>query len=65
MNIEQSFIKDIKVIIEGARDKAYAAVNFSMVEAYWYVGRRIVEEEQKGEIGRFMAVNCCNNYLNN
>ncbi|MEJ7617517.1 MAG: PDDEXK nuclease domain-containing protein [Pyrinomonadaceae bacterium] len=29
--------------------KAYAAVNAAMVEAYWNIGRRIVEEEQKGK----------------
>jgi len=49
MNVEQSFIMDIKSILQSARGKAYAAVNFAMVEAYWNIGRRIVEEEQKGE----------------
>lgn len=34
----------IKTIIEQARSKAYAAVNFAMVEAYWNIGRKIVEE---------------------
>jgi len=45
-NIE--FYQDIKNILTSARAKAYAAVNFAMVEAYWNVGKRIVEEEQKG-----------------
>lgn len=31
-----------------ARQKAYSSVNFVMVEAYWNIGKRIVEEEQKG-----------------
>ncbi|MCL2805009.1 MAG: PDDEXK nuclease domain-containing protein, partial [Treponema sp.] len=31
-----------------ARDKAYTAVNFSMVIAYWLIGKRIVEEIQQG-----------------
>jgi len=32
-----------------ARQKAYTAVNLAMVEAYWLIGRRIVEEEQLGK----------------
>ena len=42
--------KDIFEIIRKARQKAYSAVNFAMVEAYWQIGRRIVEEEQHGEV---------------
>ena len=44
-----NYITDIKQILAQARLKAYAAVNTAMVEAYWLIGRRIVEEEQKGE----------------
>jgi len=43
------FYQDIKKILSEARNKAYTAVNFAMVEGYWNVGRRIVEEEQKGK----------------
>ena len=43
------FIVEIKQILSAARQKAYAAVNFSMVEAYWLTGKRIVEEEQQGK----------------
>jgi predicted nuclease of restriction endonuclease-like (RecB) superfamily len=39
----------IKKILEEARSTAYRAVNFAMVQAYWNVGRLIVEEEQKGK----------------
>ena len=39
----------IKDILDKARSKAYKAVNFVMVEAYWNIGRVIVAEEQKGE----------------
>ncbi len=42
------FYKDIKKILAEARNKAYTAVKFVMVEAYWNVGRRTVEEEQRG-----------------
>jgi hypothetical protein len=43
------YIKEIKQIIEEARKKAYTAVNFAMVEAYWLIGQRIVVEEQQGK----------------
>lgn len=44
-----SFITDIQKILELARQKSYSAINSAMVEAYWSVGKRIVEEEQNGE----------------
>jgi len=43
------FIADIKLILANARQMAYSAVNSAMVEAYWQIGKRIVEEEQHGE----------------
>ena len=43
-----TFHTDIKTILEQARSKARSAVNAAMVEAYWLIGRRIVEEEQRG-----------------
>ena len=46
-NIDKVYA-DIKSILLYARGKAFTAVNFVMVETYWQVGRRIVEEEQKG-----------------
>jgi len=45
---DNSFIAQIKDIIFTARQKAYTAVNSAMVEAYWLIGKRIVEEEQQG-----------------
>lgn len=44
-----ALFNDIRTILQQFRQKAYAAVNFAMVEAYWLVGRRIVEEEQQGK----------------
>jgi predicted nuclease of restriction endonuclease-like (RecB) superfamily len=44
-----SYIAEIKRIIDVARTKAYSAVNYAMVEAYWLIGKRIVEEEQQGK----------------
>src|SRR4030042_2072717 len=42
--------KAIKEILEEARSTAFRAVNFAMVQAYWNVGRVIVEDEQKGKV---------------
>lgn len=43
------FITEIKRIVTQARQKAYAAINSAMVEAYWQTGKRIVEQEQQGK----------------
>lgn len=40
---------DIRSILSQARQQAYVAVNSAMVESYWQIGRRIVEEEQHGQ----------------
>ena len=49
MEISNNYISEIKKILKNARQKAYIAVNSAMVEAYWEIGRRIVEEEQNGK----------------
>ena len=49
MGISNNYISEIKKILKNARQKAYTAVNSAMVEAYWEIGRRIVEEEQNGK----------------
>jgi len=43
-----NFVNDIKHMLAQARQKSNQAINSSMVEAYWLMGRRIVEEEQHG-----------------
>src|SRR5690554_2264307 len=43
-----NYIIEIKSILTQARQKAYSAINSAMVEAYWNIGKRIVEEEQNG-----------------
>lgn len=48
MDLENSLIQDITSIWKTARAKAYTLVNRAMIDAYWEIGRRIVEEEQKG-----------------
>lgn len=44
------FIQDIKEILLKARLKTFQAINSSMVEAYWNIGKRIVLEEQNGHV---------------
>lgn len=43
------FYEEVRALLNQARQKAYASINFAMVEAYWQIGRRIVEEEQNGK----------------
>lgn len=40
--------REIRAVLDAARNGAYRAVNAAMVQAYWNVGRLIVEHEQKG-----------------
>ena len=57
----QKFYSEIQGILNDARNKAYSAVNFAMVEAYWLIGKRIFEEEQNGkeraEYGEYLIKN--------
>lgn len=46
---EMNFIQEVKQIVAEARGKAYSAINSAMVEAYWLMGKRIVEEQQQGK----------------
>ncbi len=47
-SLSSSLLNDVRAILQEARGKAYAAANTAMVDAYWRIGRRIVEEEQGG-----------------
>lgn len=44
-----SLLGDISHVIDAARKSAARSVNCIMTAAYWLIGRRIVESEQKGE----------------
>lgn len=46
---ETNLYSEIKQILENARKQAYKSVNSTMVQAYWNIGKLIIEEEQKGE----------------
>jgi hypothetical protein len=39
---------EIRAMLDQARNHAWSAVNSLMVQAYWNIGRIIVEQEQKG-----------------
>ena len=45
----QAALEDIKQIITSGQKYAYQAANKAMVFTYWQIGKRIVEQEQKGE----------------
>ena len=43
--MDVNFYNQIKDILSTARAKVYSAANFAMVEAYWKIGRMIVEKQ--------------------
>ena len=45
--MDQRFVGDIRSIIDKARATAVRSVDFSRVQMYWNIGRRIFEEEQQ------------------
>jgi hypothetical protein len=47
--LPDNFVADIRSIIEQGRQQTYAADRQAAIATFWNVGRRIVEEEQKGE----------------
>lgn len=52
--MNQKFYGEIKNILSSARNKVYQTANFAMVEAYWNIGKSIIEEQggnEKAEYG--------------
>lgn len=47
--LNMQIINDISHILRQAQANAYRSINQAMVQAYWLVGKRIVDEEQQGE----------------
>lgn len=47
--LRPEFFQSVADVLQAARSNAYRTVNFIMVEAYWSIGRMIVEEEQLGK----------------
>lgn len=48
IEVSQKLYTDVRSIIEQGRKTAYAAVNKSIILTNWYIGQRIVMEEQQG-----------------
>lgn len=51
--MDLSFYSHIKEILENARKKTYNAINFAMVEAYWEIGKSIVEMQGGNETAEY------------
>ncbi len=48
LTLVQNIYTEIKETLLLSRNQAYSAVNFAMVQAYWQIGRIIIEHEQDG-----------------
>ena len=57
---DNMLVNDLRSIVSKARSKAFAAVNYSLVERNWRIGQRIVEQEQNGasraEYGKHVGI---------
>ncbi|MDR1854341.1 MAG: DUF1016 N-terminal domain-containing protein [Azoarcus sp.] len=57
---EKRFFAEIAALLREGRNAAYTAVNLAMVKTYWEIGRRIVEQEQRGiehaDYGEYLIV---------
>jgi len=52
--VNQNFYNEIRNILLSARNKVYQTANFAMVEAYWNIGKSIIDEQggnEKAEYG--------------
>lgn len=63
--LPEVFLNDVRSIIESGRRQAYSAAGSILLTTYWNIGRRIVEEEQKGnsraEYGRRLIADLADN----
>lgn len=63
--LSETFVNDVRSIIEQGRQQAYTAVGNIVLATYWNIGRRIVEEEQNGnsraEYGKHLIANLADN----
>lgn len=51
--MNEKFYDEIKSILIGARNKVYQTANFAMVEAYWNIGKSIIEEQGGKETAEY------------
>ena len=47
--LDKTFLSDIKELLHQARQKIQSTINTAMVYTYYEIGRRIVQQEQKGK----------------
>lgn len=55
IGLDANIYQNIRTILAQARAKAYAAINFAMVEAYWDVGRQISETQSNNSRAEYGA----------
>ena len=64
MKIDENLYLEIKTLIEQSRNIIVKSVNWAMVISHWEIGKRIIEEEQKGleraVYGKFLIKNLSN-----
>lgn len=53
--MKREFYDSIRGILDSARAKVYQSANFAMVEAYWQIGKSIVEEQDGSERAEYGA----------
>jgi len=49
MVVNAEFYSNVRNVLDPAKRQVSKAVNFAMVDAYWNIGKMIVEEEQNGK----------------
>ena len=58
ISVDKTFIEDIKQLLREAQQGIFRQVNTMMVRTYFEMGKRIVEQEQKGneqaEYGKYL-----------
>jgi predicted nuclease of restriction endonuclease-like (RecB) superfamily len=61
MVADNAFYSEIRELLNTARNAVYQTVNTVMVNTYWQIGKRIVEQEQRGKnranYGDYLLVN--------
>lgn len=50
------FYNEIKEILISPRNKVYQTANFAMVEAYWNIGKSIIEEQGSNKKAEYATV---------
>ena len=49
-DLSPQLVEEIRQLVGAARREVVQAVNSTMVQTYWHIGRLIVEDEQQGEV---------------